>query len=60
MDLMNGIAAASMDMSAAKLQYGVSLAMAKKVMDTQELAAQELLKMLPQIPGKGAYIDTYA
>lgn len=57
MDLMNGIAAMSMDMSAAKIQQSVSTAVTKKVMDTEELAAQELLRMLPT---KGDYIDTYA
>lgn len=57
---MDHVAAMSMEMSAAKLQQSVSLAVTKKVMDTEELAAQELLQMLPKIPGRGTYIDTYA
>lgn len=60
MDMMNSIAGAAMDMSAAKVQMGVSLSVTKKVMDTQELAAQEMLRMLPATPGKGEFIDTYA
>ena len=32
----------------------------EKVMDTQELAAQELLEMLPAAPSMGQYIDVYA
>lgn len=57
MDMMNSIAALSMDMSAARLQQSVSISVQKKVMDTQELAAQELLKMLPP---QTSTIDTYA
>lgn len=57
MDMMNSIAALSMDMSAARLQQSVSISVQKKVMDTQELAAQELLKMLPPQTNT---IDTYA
>lgn len=60
MSMMDSIAAASMGMSAASLQTDVSLSVTKKVMDTQELAAQEMLRMLPQTPSKGTYIDTYA
>lgn len=60
MDMMSSIAAASMDISAAKVQTGVSLSVTKKVMDTQELAAQEMLRMLPATPGRGDFIDTYA
>ena len=57
MDMMNSIAALSMDMSAARLQQSMSISVQKKVMDTQELAAQELLKMLPP---QTSTIDTYA
>lgn len=57
MDMMNSIAAASMSMSAAKLQQGVSVSVAKKAMDQQELALQELQRMLPD---QGHIIDTYA
>ena len=53
--MMEAIAGAAMDMKSARL--------AAKVMDTQELAAQELLNMLPATPPvvqKGQLIDTYA
>lgn len=57
MDMMSGIASASMDLSAVKLNQSVSISVQKKVMDTQELAAQEIEKMLPPQTG---VIDTYA
>lgn len=61
MDMMSSIAAASMDMSAARFSTDYSLAVTKKVMDTQELAGQEIAKMLAAaVPAKGQYIDTYA
>ena len=34
--------------------------MVSKVMDTQELAAKEVLEMLPPTQPLGEYIDTYA
>lgn len=58
--MMDAIAGAAMNMSAAETATNYSLAVTKKVMDTQELAAQELLNMLPSAPGTGRYIDTYA
>ncbi len=60
MSMMNSLASMAMDMSASKLAVDYSVSVAKKVMDTQELAAQEMLRMLPAAPAKGAYIDTYA
>lgn len=63
MDMMNSIAAMAMDMSAAQTAVSYSTAVTKKVMDTQEMAAQELLSMLPATPAapaKGTYIDVYA
>ena len=62
MDMMNSIASASMSMSAAMFQQNYSIAVTKKMMDTQELAGQELVKMLEAVPtpAKGQYIDTYA
>lgn len=59
MDMMTDFAAMSVNMNQAALQQDVSLAVTKKVMDTQELAGQELQRMLPELP-KGKYIDTYA
>ncbi len=62
MGMMESIASASMSLSAAKTAQQYSISVAKKVMDTQELAAQELLEMLPQQPQipKGQFIDVYA
>lgn len=60
--MMNSIASMAMDMSAASFATEYSLAVTKKMMDTQELAGQELVKMLEAVPtpAKGQYIDTYA
>lgn len=58
--MMDAIASASMSMSAAQFSTQYSMAMERKAMDTMEMAAQELLEMLPAVPAKGQYIDTYA
>lgn len=58
--MMESIASMAMDMSAAQFATNYSLSVTKKMMDTQELAGQELMRMLPATPGKGQYIDTYA
>jgi len=62
--MMESIAGMAMDMSAAQFATSYSISMTKKMMDTQELAAQEMLNMLPQQPAmsipKGQYIDVYA
>ncbi|MCI8921958.1 putative motility protein [Neglecta sp. X4] len=47
MDMMNSIASASMSMSAAMFQQNYAIAVTKKMMDTEELALQELQEMLP-------------
>jgi len=62
MDLASSIAAQSVGLSSAKVAQQYSVSVAKKVMDTQELAAQELLEMLPQQPQvpMGQYVDVYA
>lgn len=57
--MMESIASAAMSMQAAQLSMNYSMAIERKVMDTQEMAAQELLQMLPDIP-RGQFIDTYA
>lgn len=57
MGMMDSIAAMSISMNQASLQQDVSLAVTKKVMDSQELALEELTEMLP---AKGQFIDTYA
>lgn len=60
--MMESIASMSMSMSAASFATNYSLAVTKKMMDTQELAGQELVKMLEAVPtpAKGQYVDTYA
>ena len=60
--MMESIASMSMSMSAASFATNYSLAVTKKMMDTQELAGQELVKMLEAVPtpAKGQYIATYA
>ena len=58
--MMDSIAAMSVRMSNAQLQQSVSISVAKKAKDSAELAAQEMLQMLPSTPGVGANIDTYA
>ena len=51
----------AMDMSAAQFATNYSIAVTKKMMDTQELAAQEMLRMLPPpTQGMGEFIDVYA
>ena len=47
MDMMNNIASASMSMSAAMFQQNYAIAVTKKMMDTEELALQELQETLP-------------
>ncbi len=58
--MMDSIAAMSMNMYSAQLQQSVSISVAKKAMDSTELAAQEMLEMLPDPSGMGQVIDTYA
>lgn len=60
--MMESIANMAMGMSAASFATNYSLAVTKKMMDSQELAGQELVKMLEAVPSpaKGQYIDTYA
>ena len=62
MDMMNSIATMAMSLSAAKFQQDYSISVAKKAMDTQELAVQEILKTLPQTsnPVSSAHFDVYA
>lgn len=60
--MMESIASMSMSMSAASLANSYSIAVTKKMMDSEELAGQELMKMLEAVPAppKGQYIDVYA
>lgn len=60
--MMEQLAGMAMSMSAATFAQNYSIAVTKKTMESQELAAQELLKMLPETPApaKGQYIDIYA
>ncbi len=50
MDMMSSIASGAMSMSAAQLQQQYSVSVAKKAMDVEELALQELQEMLPPSP----------
>lgn len=60
--MMESIAGMAMDMSAAQVANQYAISVAKKMMDTQELAGQELTRMLQAVPtpGKGQYVDFYA
>ncbi len=57
--MIEGIAATSMCMSAAKLQQQVSVSLLKDVMQTQEASAQNLIQTLSNA-STGRIIDTYA
>ena len=62
MDMMEGIAAMSMDMKAAQLSQNVSVSLLKKAMETEEIALEEITEMASpavSVP-KGEYIDVYA
>lgn len=52
MDLINGIAAASMGMKQAQLQQAVSINLVKKTLDSAETQAAGLLEMLPPPPNE--------
>ena len=60
--MMESIASMAMGMSAASFATNYSLSVTKKMMDSQELAGQELRKRLDAVPtpAKGDYIDVYA
>lgn len=58
--MMDSIAAVAMDMKAAEFAVDYSVAVTKKCMDTQEIAMQGVMRMLPPVSVKGEYIDTYA
>lgn len=60
MDMVTGIAAASVANSTAKLKMDVSLSVTKKAMDNQEMAAQQLMEMLPSVQGTGQHMDVRA
>ena len=60
MDLMTGIAAQAMSMKQAQFAQQYSISVAKKAMETEELALQETTEMLPQTPPMGAKLDVYA
>lgn len=50
MNMMGGIAATASSLASAQLQQSYTLAVSKKAMESQELAVQELLQMLPPPP----------
>ena len=60
--MMESIASMAMGMSAASFATNYSMAVTKKMMDTQELAGQELMKMREAVPepAKGQFFDVFA
>ena len=54
MNMMDGIAATASSLASAQLQQSYTLAVSKKAMESQELAVQELLQMLPPSSSSGA------
>lgn len=62
--MMDAIAGIATSMSAAQFATEYSMGVTKKVMDTQEAMAQNILEMLPDVsqmaPPKGQFIDVYA
>ncbi len=57
--MVESIASASMNLSAAKLQQSVGIAMVKETMQTQEMAMQNLINTISSAT-EGMHIDTYA
>ena len=53
MNMMDGIAATASSLASAQLQQSYTLAVSKKAMESQELAVQELLQMLPPSSSSG-------
>ncbi len=61
MDMMSSIAAQSMKMSETEFGQQYAISVTKKAMDTQEIALQEIQRMLPQTPPPMGYsFDVYA
>ena len=60
MNMMDGIAATASSLASAQLQQSYTLAVSKKAMESQELAVQELLQMLPHSSSSGYQFDVYA
>ena len=60
MNMMDGIAATASSLASAQLQQSYTLAVSKKAMESQELAVQELLQMLPASSSSGFKFDVYA
>ena len=60
MNVMDVIAATASTLASAQLQQSYAIAVSKKAMESQELAAQELLQMLPPSPSSGYQFDVYA
>ena len=55
---MMDIAAMSMDLSAMRVMQSVEVSMMKKTMETEEMAAQAMMDMLP--PPSNHIFDAYA
>lgn len=60
---VGAIASGAMAMQALQFQQSYAIAVTQKAMDAQELAGQELTKMLPQQPqpvSSSRHLDVYA
>lgn len=61
---VGAIASGAMAMQTLQFQQSYAIAVTQKVMDTQELAGQELVRMLPQQPQQpvagSRHLDVYA
>lgn len=60
MDLMTSVASQAMSMKQAQFAQQYSISVAKKAMETEELALQEITEMLPETPRMGVNLDVYA
>lgn len=58
--MVDSIAQAAMGMSAVEFSMAYATSVTKMSMDSQELAMQTILEMMPSPPNMGQYIDTYA
>ena len=58
--MMDDMAIASMQMSAARTSEAYAMALQKNVMSDMEQQAMAELEMLPATPPMGDFIDTYA
>ena len=62
MGMMDSVASMAMSLQSVRVSQSYDVALARKVLDSQEQMASEMLNMLPQQPmiPKGDFIDVYA